>query len=69
MKKTVDEIRIKYALGNKEFFFWQDKKAGNVFISDVGIRSICLSLSLGTAKFKQLDKSPFFNECSKNVLF
>ena len=45
------------ALGNRALVFWQGKKAEIVvfFISDVEIRGIHLSMTLGTAKFKQLD--------------
>ena len=45
--------RIDCALGNKEFCFWQDKKAENAvfIISDVGTRGIYMTLALGTAKF------------------
>ena len=35
--------------------FWHGNKAG-VFISEVGIRGIYLSLTLGTAKFEHLDQ-------------
>ena len=50
-----DEEKIECALGNRDF--WQDKKAEKlvVFISDVGICGIYLSLHLGTAKFELLD--------------
>ena len=42
-------------LATGRFSFWPGKKAENVnFISYVGIRGIYLSLTLGTAKFKQL---------------
>ena len=55
---NLDEEMIEFALGNRALFFWQDKKAYNVvcfFISDIGIRGIYLSLTLGSAKFKQID--------------
>ena len=54
-----DEGKIECAVGNREICVWQGKKAEIVFdlISDVGICGIYLSLALGTAKFKQLDKS------------
>ena len=56
----LDEEMIECApLGNKELFLWQVKKAEDVFISDVGIRGIHLSLTLGIAKFK-LDQSCSF---------
>ena len=46
-----------FALCNRALVFWQGKKAEKVviFISDVEIRGIYLSLTLGSAKFKQLD--------------
>ena len=37
------------------FLAGQESRERFVFISDVGIRGIYLSLTLGTAKFKQLD--------------
>ena len=41
---------------NKEFSFCRAKaENSNVFISAVEIRGIYLSLTLGNAKFKQLD--------------
>ena len=46
----LDEEKIECALGHKEYGFWQGKKTKNF-----GIRCINLSLTLGTAKFKQLD--------------
>ena len=55
---NLDEEMIEFALGNRALFFWQGKKAYNVvcfFISDIGIRGIYLSLTLGSAKFKQID--------------
>ena len=47
------EESIECVLGNREIWFL----AGNVvfFSDDSGIRGIYLSLTLGTAKFKQLD--------------
>ena len=48
---NLEEEKIECALGNKEFCFWQDKKAKNVMF-------IFLALglaTLGIAKFKQLD--------------
>ena len=47
--------KIECALGNEDFCFWNGTKAENVYISDVEIRGIYFSLTLGTAKFKQLD--------------
>ena len=48
--------KIECALGNEDFCFWKGTKAANVYyISDVKIRGIYFSLTLGTAKFKQLD--------------
>jgi len=53
---NLDKEKIECALGNQEFCLWQGKQTENVvFISDVGIHGIHLSLTLGTAKFKQLD--------------
>ena len=49
------EEKKEFALGNRTLVFWQGKKAESVvgfFISDVEIRGIYLSLTLGTAKFK-----------------
>ena len=48
--------------------FWQDKKAEKlvVFISDVGICGIYLSLTLGTAKFELLELSCSFNVIKNN---
>ena len=46
---NLDDEKIECTLGNKEC--WQGKKTYNVVISDVGIY---LSLTLGTAEFKQL---------------
>ena len=56
---SLDEEKIEYVLETGRFGFWHGKKVenGGIFISDVGIRSIYLSLTLGTAKFKQLDLS------------
>ena len=54
---NLGEEKIEFALGNKEFCFWQGKKASRKyfdFISDVWARGIYLSLTLGTAKFKHL---------------
>ena len=54
---NLDEEKIECALGNKEFCFWQGKKAENVlfFISYVGSRGIYLSPTHGTAKCKLQD--------------
>ena len=43
-----DEGKIECAVGNREICFWQGKKAGIDFISNVGICGIYLSLALGT---------------------
>ena len=48
---NLDEVKIVCALGNKEFF-WQGKDRIREFNSDVGIRGIYLSLTLGIADFK-----------------
>ena len=37
------------------FLAGQESRECYIFISDIGIRGIYLSLTLGTAKFKQLD--------------
>ena len=54
---NLDDEKIEFALGNRALFFWQGTKAENVvfLISDVEIRGIYLSLTLGASKFKQLD--------------
>ena len=46
MMYNLDEEQIERAIGNKEFCYWQDKKTDNTVFS---------FLTLGTAKFKQLD--------------
>ena len=63
---NLDKEKIECALGNQEFCLWQGKQTENVvFISDVGIHGIHLSLTLGTAKFKQLDESCSFKKGGK----
>ena len=54
---SLDEERIESALGNREILFSAGKEGRECCISicDVGIRGIYLSLTLGTAKLKQLD--------------
>ena len=56
---SLDEKKIEFALGKKALVFWQGKKAKNyvflIFNFNVEICGISLSLTLGTAKFKQLD--------------
>ena len=54
---NLDEEKIEFSLGNRALVFWQGKKAENVvfFISDVLIRGIYLSLTLGTAKLKKIN--------------
>ena len=47
----LEEEKIECALGNKEFCFWQGKKAKNVMF----IFLASGLTALGTAKFKQLD--------------
>ena len=51
------KMKIKCALGNRDFEFLEGKKAEKlvVFISDIGICGIYSSLTLGTAKFELLD--------------
>ena len=52
-----DEGKMECAVGNREMGFLavQESRDCFVFISDVVICGIYLSLALGTAKFKQLD--------------
>ena len=51
-----DEEKIQFALGNRALVFGRARKPRMlIFISDVEIRDIYLSLTLGTAKFNQLD--------------
>ena len=53
---NLDEEKIESELDNKAFCFWQGKKAENgvfVFLTSGLAAFICLTL--GTAKFKQLD--------------
>ena len=52
---NLDEEKIECALGTEELCFWQGKNAQIVFFSDVWTRDIHLSLTIGTAKFKQLE--------------
>ena len=54
---NLDEEKLKCALSNRNFFFFGKARKLKMlyFESDVGIRCIYLSLTLGTAKFKQLD--------------
>ena len=56
---TLDEEKIEYALGNREIWFLagQGSRECCIFTSDVKNRGIYLSLTLGTANFKQLDGS------------
>ena len=68
-----------WPVGNKEILcIWHSKKAKNVvfFISDVGTHGIYVSLTLGTAKFKQQDFSCSLHNfllrgsnISKNIFF
>ena len=51
-----DEEKIQFALGTRALVFGRARKPRMlIFISDVEIRDIYLSLTLGTAKFNQLD--------------
>ena len=52
---NIDEEKIKFTLGNKDFVFFEKVKNVVLFISDVGIRGIYLALTFGTVEFKQLD--------------
>jgi len=52
-------MKKRCAHGNKEFLAGQESRECCAFISEVGIRGIYLSLTLGTAKFKELDESCF----------
>jgi len=55
---SLDEEKINVCLATGIYGFWQGKEADNVYLFlffYVGIRGIYLSLTLGTAKFKQLD--------------
>ena len=54
---NLDKEKIEFALVNRALVFWQGKEAEHAvfFISGVEIRGIYLSLTLGSAKFKQLD--------------
>ena len=51
---NLDEEKTECALGNKKLCFWQGKKAENVVFLFLA-SGLYLSLTLGTAKFKQLD--------------
>ena len=54
----LDEEKIEFALGNREFCFLAGQQSQECFffyISNIGIHDIYLSLTLGAAKFKKLD--------------
>ena len=54
---SLDEEKLECALGNRDIWFLarQENRECCIFISDVEIRGIYLSLALGTVKFKQLE--------------
>ena len=54
--------------GKESFLAGQESQECCVYISDAGIRGIYLSLTLGTAKFKQLDQSYSDKEWKKALL-
>ena len=56
---NLDEEKIECAVGDRDIWFLagQESRECCIFISYVGIRGIYLSLTLGKAKFKQLDLS------------
>ena len=51
---NLNEENIEFSLRNITLVFWQGKKAKNgvLLISDVEIRGMYLSLTVGTDKFK-----------------
>ena len=54
---NLDEEKIEFALGNSTLVFWQGRMPRMFFsfFSDVEFGGIYLSMTLGTAQFKQLD--------------
>ena len=60
LKKMFNIDRMRTWKQGVSFLTWQENQKFRVFISDVGIRGLYFSLTLGIAKFKSLDFIMFF---------